>query len=66
MDEPKLLLKCEEAAKRLSMGRAKVYLMVARGELPCIRIGNRAVRIPAQALEDWVRERVSAQGADAK
>ena len=64
MDEPKLLLKCEEAAKRLSMGRAKVYLMVARGELPCIRIGNRAVRIPAQALEDWVRERVSARGTD--
>ena len=56
MDEPRLLLKCEEAAKRLSMGRAKVYLMAASGELPAIRIG-RAIRIPADALREWVRQK---------
>ena len=56
MDEPKLLLKCEEAAKQLSMGRAKVYLMAASGELPSIRIG-RAIRIPADALREWVGQK---------
>ena len=56
MDEPRLLLKCEEAAKRLSMGRAKVYLMAASGELPSIRIG-RAIRIPSDALREWVRQK---------
>ena len=56
MDEPKLLLKCSEAAKRLSMGRAKVYLMAASGELPSIRIG-RAIRISAESLREWVRRK---------
>jgi len=56
VDEPKLLLKCEEAAKRLSMGRAKVYLMAASGELPSIRIG-RAIRIPSDSLRKWVRQK---------
>ena len=65
MDDSKLLLRCSEAAERLGLGRAKVYLMAASGELPSVRIGNRAVRIPAQALEDWVREQVSSQGASA-
>ena len=64
MDDSKLLLKCEEAAKRLSMGRAKVYMMAASGELPSVRIGNRAIRISAEALEQWVRERVSEQSSD--
>ncbi len=56
MDEPKLLLKCEEAAKRLSLGRAKVYMMAASGELPSVRIG-RAVRISADSLREWVQNK---------
>ena len=56
----KLLLRCSEAAERLGLGRAQVYLMAARGELPVVRIGKRAVRIPAQALEQWVGEQVKA------
>ena len=32
-----------------------MFAMVAAGELPCVRIG-RAVRIPREALERWVRE----------
>lgn len=61
MDNQRLLLKCEEAAKRLSLGRAKVYLMAASGELPSVRIG-RAVRIPADGLQEWVdRKRQQAE-----
>jgi excisionase family DNA binding protein len=50
----KLLLKAEEVARRLSLGRATVYLMIASGELPTFRRG-RAVRVPTHALEEWIK-----------
>ncbi|MGO9257926.1 MAG: helix-turn-helix transcriptional regulator [Bryobacteraceae bacterium] len=49
----KLILKADEVARRLSLGRATVYLMMASGELPTFRKG-RAVRVPARALEEWI------------
>jgi excisionase family DNA binding protein len=51
--QERLLLKADEVARRLSMGRATVYLMMASGELPTLRKG-RAVRVPARALEQWI------------
>jgi excisionase family DNA binding protein len=57
MNEQTLLLKADEAAKLLSLGRSKVFLMVATGELPSVRVG-RAVRIPRAELEEWVRRQV--------
>ena len=57
----KLLLKADEVARRLSLGRATVYLMMASGELPLFRKG-RAVRVPARALEQWIeRQTISAE-----
>ena len=53
----KLLLKADEVARRLSLGRATVYLMMASGELPTFRKG-RAVRVPARALEQWIEQRM--------
>ncbi len=61
MDEQPLLLRAEEAAKLLSLGRSKVFEMLASGELPAVRIG-RAVRVPRTALERWVRERSGEPG----
>ena len=52
----RLLLTCSEAARLLSMGRLKVYAMAASGELPTVRIGRRAVRIPATGLEEWIAQ----------
>lgn len=49
----KVLLTVEEAAERLSLGRTKVYELVARGELPSVVIG-RCRRVPVQALEPFV------------
>jgi excisionase family DNA binding protein len=54
----KLLLKADEVARRLSLGRATVYLMMASGELPTFRKG-RAVRVPARALEHWIEQRAA-------
>jgi excisionase family DNA binding protein len=37
----------------LSISRAKVLDLVARGQLPCIRVGG-SVRIPRDRLIDWI------------
>ena len=52
----RLLLKAEEAAKLLRLGRSTVFELLAAGELPSVKIG-RSVRIPYAGLLDWVRER---------
>jgi len=54
----KLLLKADEVARRLSLGRATVYLMMASGELPTFRKG-RAVRVPSRALEHWIEQQTA-------
>ncbi len=51
-----LLLRAEEVAKALGLGRSKVYELMATGNLPTVRIG-RAVRVPADALRNWVAAR---------
>ena len=61
--EAPLLLRAEEAAKLLSLGRTTIFQMMASGELPCVRVG-RAVRVPRTALERWVRERSTDTGSN--
>jgi excisionase family DNA binding protein len=58
-----MLLKADEVAQILGLGRSKTYELIASGALPTVRIG-RAVRVPRAALEDWVRNqtRTSANG----
>jgi len=48
-----LLLDAAEAAKLLSLSRAKVCEMASRSELPSIRVG-RALRIPRDPLLTWI------------
>lgn len=52
------LLRVEEAARVLGIGRTKVYELIAREELPVVRMG-RAVRIPRRSLSDWIEMRTS-------
>lgn len=47
------LLTAMEVARRLRVSRAMVYSLVARGDLPSVRIGT-AVRIPADGLEAFI------------
>ncbi len=56
MTEP-LLLRVEEVARALAIGRSKVYELIASGELPSITIGS-ARRVPAEALQKWITEHV--------
>lgn len=51
-----LLLKVETAAKLLSLGRTKMYELIAAGDVPVIRLG-RSVRVPTASLRQWVEDR---------
>jgi excisionase family DNA binding protein len=51
-----LLLRADEAAVVLGIGRTKVFELLASGEPPAIRIG-RCVRVPKDRLERWIEER---------
>ena len=58
----RLLLRPTEAAEAIAVGRSKVYELLARGELPSIRVDGR-LRVPVDGLRAWVeqqgRERVA-------
>lgn len=51
--EKKLAISPTDAAKALSISRAKFYSMLASGEVPSIKIG-RITRVPVAALEEWI------------
>jgi len=53
-----LLLRPDEAARELGIGRGKAYELIRSGELPSIRIG-RSVRVPMTKLQDWINERAA-------
>ncbi len=53
VDQEALLLRVDEVAALLRVGRWTVYELIRRGELPALRIG-RLVRVPRHALESWV------------
>ena len=49
-NQERLVWSVEEAGRRLGISRAHAYELVARGDLPHLRLGRRLV-IPKQALE---------------
>jgi excisionase family DNA binding protein len=53
----KQLLTIREAAAILRCSRERTYELAARGEIPTVRISERRIRVPADALEDWIAER---------
>jgi excisionase family DNA binding protein len=59
MDEPRVTLTVGEAAKLLRLSRAFTYELVARGELPSVRLGRRIV-IPRIAIEGILSDSIDA------
>ncbi|MEX1009659.1 MAG: helix-turn-helix domain-containing protein [Acidimicrobiia bacterium] len=49
--EPPLVFSVEQAAARLGISRAFAYQLVARGELPALRLGRRIV-VPRFAIDE--------------
>jgi excisionase family DNA binding protein len=58
----KMLLKPDEVAAALAIGRSKAYALISDGVIPSIRIGG-SVRVSADALKLWV-QRQSATDAE--
>lgn len=52
-------LTVEEAARRIGIGRTKMYEYVSSGEIPSATIG-RLRRIPAEAVRDFLGKRLTA------
>ncbi|MFC1930894.1 helix-turn-helix domain-containing protein [Chloroflexota bacterium] len=51
----KLLLKPSEVTQILGIGRSLVYELIARKEIPSIRIG-RCIRVSSESLQRWLRD----------
>lgn len=47
-----------QLAEYLSLGRDKVYAMLAAGQLPAVKLG-RTYRIPRRALEEWLQRQAA-------
>lgn len=52
------LLTIEELQKYLQISRSKAYELANTNDFPVLRIG-RAIRIPRDRLEEWVKKNVS-------
>ena len=59
------LLRAEEAAGILGLKRSKVYELIAANEIPSMHIGK-LVRVPAQALQEWIRLKTDRHHAEAE
>lgn len=54
MTEPaKILLRVEDVARMLDIGRCRVFDLISRGDLVSVKIGA-SRRIPEQAVRDYV------------
>jgi excisionase family DNA binding protein len=55
------LLKMSEVAELLGVGKRTVYRLVAAGELDVVKVRS-ATRIPAAAVQSYVKRNMSRQG----
>ena len=51
------LITASEVSHILGLGESTVYLLIQRGELPCVRIG-RAVRVKQDDLDAFIESKV--------
>jgi excisionase family DNA binding protein len=61
----KLLLKPSEAAQVLGIGRSLIYELIARREIPSVRLG-RCIRVPVESLQQWLRDKENCQSNGSK
>jgi len=61
--ENKLLVSAEEAANILSLGRSKVFELLADGSIESLKVGRRRL-VPRQALDTYVQHQREVQAAE--
>lgn len=57
-----VLIKPEEAARRLSLSRSTIWSLIMRGELQSVKVGK-ARRVPVAALEEFVNRQLEEAAA---
>lgn len=62
-DMDPLLLRGGDVARLIGCSRALAYRLMQRGVLPVVRIpGGKSVRVPREALLDWIRSNTKESG----
>ncbi len=56
MEQDKNWLKVPEVAEELRVPRTRAYELIAKGELPAVRIGERTIRVHRAELEKFLLE----------
>jgi len=56
------LLRKSEVLDRLGVSRPTMDRLIARGDLPVVRVSERAVRIPEGALRQYIADRTERRG----
>ena len=56
----RLLLRPAEFAEAVGISRSRAYELIGRGDVPSIRIGA-SVRVPVNALKEWIARELDAQ-----
>jgi len=52
----KLAYNVTELAEALGIGRSLAYELVNREDFPAVRIGERRIIVPVDALKEWLKE----------
>ena len=60
------LLTVLEVAARLHVSARQVRRLIACGELPCVRIGERGIRISERDVATFVKQRTETRGKTAE
>lgn len=58
----KALLTVEEAGAYLGIGRTLAWELICKKQLPCVRLGQRCVRVPRRELDAWIERQVREDG----
>lgn len=57
------LLRIDEAADALGVGRTRVYEWIAAKELRAVGIGRRGLRVPASEIDRFIADRMAEPAA---
>ena len=59
----KPLIPISQTAQILGISRSKLYALVERREIPCIRIGSR-ILFKSDLLEQWIEQQIQHVGGE--
>jgi excisionase family DNA binding protein len=60
MQTERLMLRPTETADAIGVSRSKAYELIARGEIPSVKVGG-CVRVPVEHLRAWIARQVESR-----